>query len=154
VRQNVAPWTEVRDRLNRILRGLVELFRLRDAADGVSRGRPVRVRARSVFSPASSQGAFTRQTPFRMRLCSGSWACCGCETCTLGDFRRDWFRGYVRNNPVIGTRWSSPLPAAPANIPICSEGLMRTGLPNGSVRTPWRRISNRPTLDSEWADVF
>ncbi len=41
--RNVAPWAEVRDRLNRMLRGWSALLQLRDAAEGVSGGRLVRV---------------------------------------------------------------------------------------------------------------
>ena len=87
VRQNVAPWPEVRDRLNRILRGWSNYFgygtRLM-AYRAVDHYVYERVR--------SSSGAATRclraaPPASRMRLCSGSWACCGCAMCTLGDFR-------------------------------------------------------------------
>ena len=68
--------------------GVVELLRLRDAADGLSSGRPLRLPGRSGFPAAPPQGALPRQHPYsRMQLCSGNWVCCGCGMCTLGGFR-------------------------------------------------------------------
>src|ERR1700688_59470 len=87
VRQNVDPWTEVRDRLNRILRGWSNYF---GYGTRLMAYRAVDQYVYERVGPSS--GAVTRclhaaAPPFRMRLCSGSWACCGCGMYTLGDFR-------------------------------------------------------------------
>jgi RNA-directed DNA polymerase len=84
VRQNVAPWTEVRDRLNRILRGWSNYF-----------GYGTRLMADRAVDWYVYHGvrSFLRRrhkvptrgnTRSRMQLYSGRWACCGLREVHLG----------------------------------------------------------------------
>ena len=86
---NQAPWDEVEAELNRVLRGLGELLRLRHAAHGLPGGRSLRLRARAALSAAAAQGPLARDAALlRGRGLRGagrvpapalsSWAACAC----------------------------------------------------------------------------
>jgi len=87
VRQNVAPWTEVRDRLNRVLRGWSNYFGYG------TRLMAYRAVDRYVYHGVRSFLRRRHKVPSRgAHLYSdavvfGTWACCGCGMYTLGPFR-------------------------------------------------------------------
>jgi hypothetical protein len=64
---NNDPWPEVRDDLNRTLRGLVDLLQSRVACSSVPPRRSLRPRARARLPRQTAQGGRARQPPVYVR---------------------------------------------------------------------------------------
>ena len=81
---NMAPWPEVRDRLNRLLRGWSTYFSYGTRLMAYRAVDNSCLRSRASTSCAAAQGAerAARDTS-PMRRSSANWACCGCDACTL-----------------------------------------------------------------------